>query len=118
MCSGWGSAPVGPEAETEGSTLWHWGQKALGSWGQRVTVLKCCPRMEAVRLLGGRDQRSVWVLGWEGWRWRLWRATPVSGVQEVGRVWHGLGACSVVPPGGVSSLPLGPCSKEVARYET
>lgn len=37
--------PMGPEAKPERPALWHWWQKALGSWGQKVAVLKCFPRM-------------------------------------------------------------------------
>lgn len=107
---------LGSEAKPEGPALWRCWQKALGSWGQRVTVLKCCPRTDTVRLLGdhGRREYGYWAGG--------------GGVQAVesgpsvralrggqGLAWAGGLLCA--PSGGVPSLPSVPCGEEVARSE-
>lgn len=115
MVGGLGAAehiPLGLEAKPERPALWHWWQKALGSWGQKVAVL---PKDAAVGFLGGCDHRRVWALGWGGAVVEVVESDPGIRGPRGGRVWHGLGPALLCPWEGMSSLPLDPCGEETVR---
>lgn len=115
MVGGLGAAehiPLGLEAKPERPALWHWWQKALGSWGQKVAVL---PKDAAVGFLGGCDHRTVWALGWGGAVVEVVESDPGIRGPRGGRVWHGLGPALLCPWEGMSSLPLDPCGEETVR---